>query len=70
MTREELEATYITNEHGMFTPIYSENEGVYTIIKTSEEVYQDYLNPPAPQKTELEILKETVEALVLANLGV
>jgi hypothetical protein len=42
----------------------------YEIIKTTDEVYQDYLNPPKPQPTKEELLqKQLLETqAILANL--
>ena len=57
MNRAELEATYITNKDGIFTPTYTEKDGDYIIVKTAEEVYQNYLNPVTPQPTQDEILR-------------
>lgn len=42
MNRKELEATYITNENGIFAPTYTEKDGDYIIVKTAEEAYKDW----------------------------
>lgn len=40
------------------------------IVELTDEEKEKLFPTPTPQKTELELLKETVDALVLANLGV
>lgn len=53
------EHCFITEDGMIFTPTFNEDG---TVKKTGEQVYnEDYLNPPAPPKTELELLKEQLE---------
>lgn len=79
MTRQELENTYIVNEHGTFAPRFElsitkqeiDGEVViiedYTITATSEEVYQEYLTPPKLPGDKMEVLNEQVVALEKEN---
>ena len=77
MTFKELKELNISNEHGVFTPLYTYEDLEYddeiedyvyigfTVNKTAQEVYQKWLEqkdlPPQPSK--IEILKEKVTAL-------
>ena len=75
MTRQELENTYIVNEHGTFAPRFElsitkqeiDGEVViiedYTITATSEEVYQEYLTPPKLPGDKMEVLEKKVAEL-------
>ena len=79
ITRQELENTYIVNEHGTFAPRFElsitkqeiDGEVViiedYTITATSEEVYQEYLTPPKLPGDKMEVLNEQVVALEKEN---
>lgn len=79
MTRQELENTYIVNEHGTFAPRFElsitkqeiDGEVViiedYTITATSEEVYQEYLTPPKLPGDKMEVLEEEVSGLRQEN---
>ena len=81
MTRQELENTYIVNEHGTFAPRFElsitkqeiDGEVViiedYTITATSEEVYQVYLTPPKLPRDKKEVLKTRVDGLENINAG-
>lgn len=81
MTRQELENTYIVNEHGTFAPRFElsitkqeiDGEVViiedYTITATSEEVYQEYLNPPKLPGDKMEVLTTRVDGLENINAG-
>ena len=81
MTRQELENTYIVNEHGTFAPRFElsitkqeiDGEVViiedYTITATSEEVYQEYLTPPKLPGDKMEVLKARVDGIENINAG-
>lgn len=74
MTRQELKATEVRNEHGNFFPSYTfveirdEDGNVidydYTITKTAEEKYQEYLNPMIPPEDEMEVRLGQIEEAV------
>ena len=77
MTFKELKELNISNEHGVFTPLYTYEDLEYddeiedyvyigfTVNKTAQEVYQKWLEqkdlPPQPSK--IEILEEKVTTL-------
>ena len=81
MTRQELENTYIVNEHGTFAPRFElsitkqeiDGEVViiedYTITATSEEVYQEHLTPPKLPGDKMEVLEGKVMALEESQVG-
>lgn len=70
MTVSELKKLDIVTEHGIFTPMYTfDDYDIETdeyinleIIKTAEEVYQEWLynneNPPVEEPTEMEVLQQ------------
>ena len=74
MKKSEVDKLNIQKPEGIFTPNYScaeclaikneDGEVVdyeytdFVLNKTAEEAYQEYLNPPLPQPTEVELLKQ------------
>ncbi|OOM71094.1 hypothetical protein CLPUN_50860 [Clostridium puniceum] len=70
VTQKEYERMFKEIDGMIFTPkvnyVEEENEvdGIkekefkYEILKTADEVYEEYLNPQKPQQTEIETLKQ------------
>ena len=74
MKKSEVDKLNIQKPEGIFTPKYSYAECLaiknedgevidyeytdFILYKTSEEVYQEYLNPPSPQPTEMDLMKQ------------
>ena len=74
MKKSEVDKLNIQKPEGIFTPNYSYAECLviknedgevidyeyvdFILNKTAEEVYQEYLNPPSPQPTEMDLMKQ------------
>jgi hypothetical protein len=56
IVEEEFKNYYFNENNQLFTPLKDKNGNM---IKTGEQFYnEDYLNPPKPQPTEIELLKQ------------
>ena len=73
------EIVYKALNEPVTSDMFTFEDGVLTVEEATQEEleqalqnydHQAYLNSIIPPKTEIELLKETVDALVLANLGV
>lgn len=79
ITSQDVRNLYIDTEHGKFTPLYEYDDynadtDTYTnfrVIKTAEEVYQEWLETKdlPPQPTEMEVLTARVDDLETVNAG-
>ena len=74
MKKSEIDKLNIQKPEGIFTPNYSYAECLviknedgevgdyeytdFILNKTAEEVYQEYSNPPSPQPTEMDLMKQ------------
>jgi hypothetical protein len=58
---EEFQYYYFSEDGKLFTPL-KDKDG--KMVKSGEQVYkEDYLNPPTPQPSEVDLLKEKQELM-------